>query len=92
MALLPVAFRAAPQYNQTELEAKLGLYPGAVSPLGALNTGAPGVSFFLDEAFREPPGLVGVHPNDNTATVWLRAEDLAALLRDLGCAVAYTPL
>ena len=30
------------------------------------------------------PGLIGVHPNDNTATVWLRADDLAALIREHG--------
>jgi hypothetical protein len=30
------------------------------------------------------PGLIGVHPNDNTATVWLRADDLAALIQEHG--------
>ena len=30
------------------------------------------------------PGLIGVHPNYNTATVWLRADDLAALIREHG--------
>lgn len=35
-------------------------------------------------AFFAEPGLIGVHPNDNTATVWLRADDLAALIREHG--------
>lgn len=39
---------------------------------------------YLDAAFFAEPGLIGVHPNDNTATVWLRADDLAALIREHG--------
>ena len=27
---------------------------------------------------------IGVHPNDNTATVWLAPEDLLSLLRSAG--------
>ena len=40
--------------------------------------------WFVDGAFWEEPGLIGVHPNDNTATVWLRADDLLALIREHG--------
>ncbi len=29
-------------------------------------------------------GLIGVHPCDNTATVWLRTEELIAILRKHG--------
>ena len=39
---------------------------------------------YLDAAFFAEPGLIGVHPTDNTATVWLRADDLAALIREHG--------
>ena len=39
---------------------------------------------YLDTAFFAAPGRIGVHPNDNTATVWLRADDLAALIREHG--------
>lgn len=39
---------------------------------------------YLDAAFSAEPGLIGVHLNDNTATVWLRADDLAALIREHG--------
>lgn len=42
------------------------------------------VQLYLDAAFFAEPGLIGVHPNDNTATVWLRADDLAALIREHG--------
>lgn len=40
------------------------------------------VAFFLDESFLDQ--MIGVHPNDNTATVWLRANDLLDLVRDHG--------
>ena len=40
--------------------------------------------FLLDEAFFAAPGLIGVHPNDSTATVWLRADDLTALIQEHG--------
>ena len=67
-----------------ELMGILGLIPGAVTPLGLLNDAGRRVRLFLDSAFFAPPGLVGVHPNDNTATVWLRAEDLLAIVRAHG--------
>ena len=70
-----------------ELKALLGLIPGAVTPLGLLNDREHRVQFWLDRAFLAPPGLIGVHPNDNTATVWLKAEDLIALLRRNGTQV-----
>ena len=75
----PLSF-ATPQ----ELMELLGLIPGAVTPLGLLNDRQCRVRLFLDRAFWEAPGLIGVHPNDNTATVWLRAEDLAAIVRRHG--------
>lgn len=60
-----------------ELAALLGLTPGAVSPLGLLNDQERRVAFFLDRDFLLPPAIIGVHPNDNTATLWLKATDLA---------------
>ena len=29
----------------------------------------------------------GIHPNENTATVWLQGDDLVELLRENGCEV-----
>lgn len=42
------------------------------------------VQLYLNAAFSAEPGRIGVHPNDNTATVWLRADDLADLIREHG--------
>ena len=77
--LRPISFASA-----EELAAVLGLYPGAVTPLGVLNDAQARVKVFLDSDFFTAPGLVGAHPNDNTATVWLRTEDLAAIIREHG--------
>ncbi len=78
--------------SPADLAEKLSLIPGAVSPLGILNGKAAGVSFFLDADFLKDPGLAGMHPNDNTATVWLRTEDLIALIREMGVTVMVTEL
>ncbi len=65
-----------------ELMALLGLEPGGVTPLGLLNDAARRVRFYLDRELME--GVIGVHPNENTATVWVQAEDLVRLVRDHG--------
>ena len=70
----------------------MSITPGSVTPLGLLGREGGQVELFLDQAFRAPPGLIGVHPNDNTATLWLRTEDLIALLRDHGTAVRVVPV
>ena len=75
-----------------ELLQYLQLTPGSVTPLGLLNDRTHRVQLFLDKAFLLPPGRIGVHPNDNTATVWLRTEDLLRLLREQGADVTLTEL
>ena len=59
-----------------------GLTPGSVTPLGLLNNAECPVHFYMDESFTG--NLIGVHPNDNTATVWLKSDDLVKLLSDHG--------
>ena len=76
--------------SEEELESLLKLIPGAVTPLGVLNDAEHRVKFFLDRAFAG--GLVGVHPNDNTATLWLRAEDLIRVVREHGNEIEYIDL
>lgn len=60
----------------------LGLLPGSVTPLGLLQDAQCRVRLYLDAAFSGH--LIGVHPNDNTATVWLQTDDLVSLLRAHG--------
>ena len=59
----------------------MGLIPGAVTPLGLLNDSECKVTLFLDNDFMDDSDLIGVHPNDNTATVWLKAKDLVKLIQ-----------
>lgn len=66
--------------------------PGSVSPFGALNDENREVKVFLDEDFFTGSGLIGVHPNDNTATVWLSAPDLKSLLESHGTSVEITDI
>ncbi len=71
-----------------ELSEMLGLTPGAVTPLGLLHDKEHRVRFYLDAAFEG--NKIGIHPNDNTATVWMQAEDLMALLRQNGVEAEWT--
>ena len=70
--------------TEEDLSRVLSLRAGAVTPLGVLNDRERMVKVFLDRDFLVPPGLIGVHPNDNTATVWLRTEDLVSIIREHG--------
>ena len=75
----PLSFASA-----EDLMARLGLIPGAVSPFGLLNDAERSVIFCLDREFLDTSGRIGVHPNDNTATVWLAAADLLSLIQEHG--------
>ena len=68
-----------------DLEKLLGLYPGAVSPLGLLNDSEHRVTLYLDKDFENR--LIAIHPNDNTATLCLNTADLLQLLITEGCVV-----
>lgn len=70
--------------SEEDLLRLMGLTPGSVTPLGILNDEGRTVKVFLDRAFFDEPHLIGVHPNDNTATVWMKTEDLVNLIRAHG--------
>lgn len=73
-----------------ELYDILGLIPGAVTPLGLLNDSARHVTLYFDESFLD--GMIGVHPNDNTATIWLQARDLIRVIEAHGNTVKIVPI
>ena len=60
----------------------MGLTPGSVTPLGLLNDTEHHIHFYLDSEF--VGNRIGIHPNDNSATVWLYADDLVKLLQENG--------
>jgi Ala-tRNA(Pro) deacylase len=71
--------------SEHDLLTILGLTPGSVTPLGLLNDADCKVHFYLDAEFLG--NIIGVHPNENTATVWLSADKLVALIKAHGNAV-----
>ncbi len=70
--------------SENDLLNILGLTPGSVTPLGILNDKENRVKVFLDKDFWKAPGLIGVHPNDNTATVWINVNDLLKIIKEHG--------
>ena len=76
--------------SEEDLWQYLALRPGSVSPLGLLSGNAGEVRFFLDADLRG--SLVGAHPCENTATVYLSDSDLLSLLRGAGIECSYTSI
>ena len=72
--------------SASDLAAKLGVWPGSVTPLAALNEDTHAVRVALDADFVRS-GWIGCHPCDNTASVRLRTADLLALLANAGTEV-----
>lgn len=71
--------------SENDLNAIMKLIPGAVSPFGLLNDDELKVKFFIDDEFLSSEnGLIGIHPNDNTATTWLKAEELINIIKEHG--------
>lgn len=68
----------------------LGLTPGSVTPLGLLNDDERRVHFFIDAEFTG--NKVAAHPMENTATVWLNADDLVQLVRGHGNEAEYVDI
>lgn len=60
----------------------LGLTAGSVTPFGLLNDETRAVKFYLDSCFVGEH--IWVHPNENTASVYLRTEDLLQIIREHG--------
>lgn len=75
--LRPLTFASA-----DDLLEIMKLTPGSVTPLGLLNDSERRVKFYLDAEFEG--GMMGVHPNDNTATVYMKADDVLRLIREHG--------
>ena len=77
--------------SEEDLYATLGVQKGAVTPLGILNDRERRTRVVLDRELENYP-VLGVHPNENTATVWLSPADLLELLREHGSPVGFEVL
>ena len=69
--------------SEERLEKYLNLSRGAVTPLGLYYDKDAAVEVLLDRDLVGEPRL-GVHPGENTATVFLSCEDLLRLIREQG--------
>ena len=65
------------------LAAYLGVEQGCVSPFGVLNDESRSVTVVFDQALQFSDA-VGVHPNDNTASVWLDFKSLCQVIEGHG--------
>lgn len=74
--------------SEKDLFDRLGLDKGSVSPLGILNDTSSKVEVVLDKDIKHFQ-QVGIHPNDNTATVWLSPVDLEAVIKKKGNTFSY---
>lgn len=73
------------------LEKHLGLKQGEVTPLGVLNDADAAVEVVFDRGLERFPCL-GVHPNDNTATVWLSLADILRVVEENGNEIRWVTL
>ncbi|UNK20694.1 prolyl-tRNA synthetase associated domain-containing protein [Paenibacillus sp. N3/727] len=72
--------------SEESLHKYLGLSKGAVTPFGVLNDTDCKVEVVFDKevlTFKK----IGIHPNDNTATVWISPEDLISVIGKQGNSV-----
>lgn len=75
----PLSFASA-----NDLVKILRVTPGSVTPLGLLNDENRKVIFYLDQDFMGGQQVIGVHPSENTATLWLNVDDLIHVIKEHG--------
>lgn len=66
--------------SENDLWEFLKLRKGAVTPFGVLNDPEGRVSVTIDSFFQG--SVLGIHPNDNTCTVWIGSDDLVSVIGD----------
>lgn len=65
-----------------KLEEMLCLKKGEVTPFALLNDKERKFTYVLDDYFSS--SLIGIHPNDNSLTVFLNSNDLLKIFKDKG--------
>lgn len=70
--------------SEQDLMNIMDLTAGSVTPFGLLNDKELKVKFYLDKDFLNDKQIIGIHPNDNTATVWLKVLDLIDIIKAHG--------
>lgn len=73
--------------SENDLLQIMKLGKGSVTPLGVLNDERCIVNVYFDAFFEGK--TISVHPNDNTATIYLKCDDLVHLINEHGNQVKY---
>ena len=74
--------------SEERLEKYLGLLKGAVTPLGIINDKDQCVNVVIDDDLKNQ-ALIGVHPNVNTATVFISYDDMIKFISTFGNEILY---
>lgn len=74
--------------SEEKLNVMLDLERGAVTPLGILNDTEHKVEVVFDNKIKSFK-KIGVHPNDNTATVFISPLDLEKIIKEHGNSFSY---
>lgn len=74
--------RALSFASENDLMKYLQLTKGSVTPFGLLNDAECKVHFYIGKEFMHE--IIGVHPNENDATIWIQTEDLISIIQDHG--------
>ena len=68
--------------SENDLMDILGLIKGSVTPFGLLYDEDRKVQFYIGKEF--VGGKLGIHPLENTATMWISGKDLIAIVKEHG--------
>lgn len=73
--------------SSEDLMKYFNITPGSVSLFGALNDKYNIVKIYIDDFYKDK--IIGVHPNDNTASVWMNIKDLVSIVEESGSTLEY---
>ena len=74
--------------SEEDLYNYLGLKKGSVSPLGILNDKDAIVNVVIDNDIKLLE-FIGIHPNENTSTIWISLKDLEKIINKNGNNILY---
>lgn len=69
--------------SEERLMEHLGLTKGSVTPLGVINNEDKKVEVYFDKDLVDEE-IIGVHPNENDATVWLSYQSIKQVIESIG--------
>lgn len=74
--------------SEERLAKNLSLGRGFVSPFGILNNEERNVKVFIDDKIKDEK-RIGVHPNENTSTIFISTKDIENIIKKHGNFIEY---